>query len=572
MPMYRRSYFRSKRSNLTFGLIVLLAGGTLLAGRASAQADPSDAPQNTVHGTVVNAVTHEPIGRALVVSPDNRFATMTDAEGHFEFTLPKPAADSRGLVSSNGGAGSLTWLTARKPGFLDDPHVRRQAEISPGTEVTISLMPESLIKGRVTLPAADPVRGINVQLFSRQVQDGSPRWTLRSSARTNSNGEFRFAELQPGTYKVLSGEWMDNDPEVTVPGGQVYGFPPVFYPSATDFALASTIQMSAGQTFQADLSLVRKPYYPVKIPVANAEQNGGMNVTVSPQGQRGPGYTLAYNRGKEAIEGLLPNGKYLVEAAAVGPNSSAAGSVNLVVAGAPAEGPTMVIARNNSIIVNVREEFTSDESPSGSWSDGKHSFSLYGARLDIQISAVSVDDFGTQRSGSLRQPTGPNDDALVLENLAPGEYWLRLRASRGYVASATMGGVDLLHEPLVVVPGSNASIDVTMRDDNAGLEGTLLGIPATTVDSIRPTARGYVYCLPLPDSSGQFLEISASPDGTFNYQMVAPGAYRVIAFGAPQRDLPYRDAEAMKVYETKGQIVNFARGQKVSLRLEISSE
>ena len=53
--------------------------------------------------------------------------------------------------------------------------------------------------------------------------------------------------------------------------------------------------------------------------------------------------------------------------------------------------------------------------------------------------------------------------------------------------------------------------------------------------------------------------------------MVAPGVYRVIAFGSPQQDIPYRDAEAMKAYETKGQIVHFAAGQKVKLQLQVIS-
>jgi len=78
---------------------------------------------------------------------------------------------------------------------------------------------------------------------------------MTNAVATNSNGEFRFAELRPGTYKVLTREWMDNDPEASVPGGQLYGYPPVYYASASDFAAASTIQLTAGQTFQADMSL-----------------------------------------------------------------------------------------------------------------------------------------------------------------------------------------------------------------------------------------------------------------------------------------------------------------------------
>src|SRR3569833_2059244 len=42
----------------------------------------------TVHGTVINSLTREPIARALVYSPDNRFATLTDTQGLFEFPLP----------------------------------------------------------------------------------------------------------------------------------------------------------------------------------------------------------------------------------------------------------------------------------------------------------------------------------------------------------------------------------------------------------------------------------------------------------------------------------------------------
>lgn len=59
---------------------VLLAICFLLVGAASAQTNEIEV---MVHGTVVNAVSHEPIGRALVHSTDNRFATLTNADGHF---------------------------------------------------------------------------------------------------------------------------------------------------------------------------------------------------------------------------------------------------------------------------------------------------------------------------------------------------------------------------------------------------------------------------------------------------------------------------------------------------------
>ena len=540
----------------------LLGTTNIVSAQAFQQPQPDEQP-TSIKGTVVNAIIHTPIARALVFSPDNRLAALTDGEGNFSFSLPKPEINGVGL-------------TARKPGFLNDPHDRRQAETS-GSElsVTIPLIPEALIKGRVISSDADPTQGITVQLYSQQVQDGMPRWIQRGGTRANSNGEFRFAELLPGAYKLMTNESMDNDPAITIPGGQQFGFPPVYYPGVADFATAGTIQLTAGQTVQVDLPLTRQPYYPVRIPVTNAELNGGMNITVSVQGHRGPGYSLGYNAQDQRIEGLLPNGNYVVEAATNGQNSIS-GSAHLSVASAPAEGSSLTLIPTSSITVHVTQEFTStdlEQSPVSVTRVGGKAFSLRGPRAYLQINAEPADDFEHQGAW-LRPPTGPSDEAIVLDNLRPGRYWLRLNSSRGYVAAATMGGVDVLHQPLTVSPGSSTPIEVTMRDDMAELDGTVAGITRPTVigakmSHLMPQPQAWIYCVPLPDSSGQFQQIWVSPDGTINTSQMAPGAYRVMAFADQQPNLPFRDPEAMRAYESKGQVVHLSAGQKTSVQLQL---
>ncbi|MFZ0863369.1 MAG: hypothetical protein WCA27_11190 [Candidatus Sulfotelmatobacter sp.] len=556
-----------------FLLLVLLATGCVSLAQTSAPSLQLDEQPSTVRGTVVNAVTHAPIARALVLTPGNSFAMLTDGEGHFEFDLPKVGNDSG--PEGQHYTFSPTSLVARKPGFLDDPNGRSQAEATPDGEITVPLLPEALIKGRVIFSEADPALGITVQIYSRQVQDGMPKWVHAGAARANSNGEFRFAELLPGSYKLVTNEWMDNDPATTVPGGQQYGFPPVYYPGVSDFAAAGTIQLTAGQTVQADLPLTRQPYYPVRIPVANGDLNGGMNITVSVQGHRGPGYSLGYNAQNQRIEGLLPHGDYLVEASTFGQNS-VSGAVHLSVAGASAEGPSLTLIPNGSITMHVTEDFTStDWQGSGTWGVGGRSIPVHGPRLYLQISAEAADDFAQQGNASLRPPTGANDDPLILENLAPGRYWLRLHSSRGYVAAATMGGVDVLHEPFIVAPGSRTPIEITMRDDNAELDGTVAGLAAqpalagSTVSSQFSPPQAWVYCIPLPDSPGQFQQLGVSPDGKINSPQMTPGTYRVLSFGNQQPNLPYHDAEAMRPYETKGQVVHLSAGQKASVQLQI---
>lgn len=544
-----------------FSLLVLL----IVSKPALAQAPETDSAHNKIHGTVINAITHDPIGRALVYSGDNHFATLTDSEGRFEFTQPE-----------NSGV-RFSWM-ARKPGFLEELNRRNEVEVSQSGALTISLVPEALIQGRVTLSTGDAAVGINVQVFTREVQDGVAHWRPGPMDRTNSSGEFRFAELRPGEYKLLTHEFMDNDPAVTAPGDPPTGFPPVYYPSSVDFAEASTIQLMAGQTFHADIALVGQRYYPIRISVVNAEGRGGMSIAISPQGHRGPGYSLSYNPIKQRIEGSLPNGKYLVEARSYGPTSSI-GQVNISVAGAPVEGPSLALTATSSIVVNVKEEFTSTNwNSSGTISSGGRTFAMPQQRLDLDVSVEPAeDDFTQQHGGSLRPPSGPNDNSMVLEDVAPGRYWLRARAGRGYVASATMGGIDLLRQAFVVGLGATVPIEITLRDDNAEIEGSVAGVTQIAATSEGPGSRrwspsAHIYCVPLPDSPGQFLELSASSDGTFDYQTVAPGTYHVMAFKNRQPELPYRDPEAMKAYDSKGQVVRVSAGEKASVQLQIIND
>src|SRR5258708_13996842 len=115
-------------------------------------------------------------------------------------------------------------------------------------------------------------------------------------------------------------EQVDRDhPAVVSNEEQAYGYPPVYFPTAKTFASGEAISLSAGQTFQADLTIARQPYFTVKISVTNAPANAGIGVSVSAAGSHGPGYSLGYNSQTHAIEGMLPQGSYLVEGFGFGP-------------------------------------------------------------------------------------------------------------------------------------------------------------------------------------------------------------------------------------------------------------
>jgi hypothetical protein len=595
---YVRGFRVCSRRNRFVGTLPLAAllSASYLTSSAGLAQDTQSKRTDRISGTVVNNVTHEPIGHALVLSSDERFATMTDSYGRFEFIFSQAEASQGAAAGSTSiGHGAPAGfngndrpyaLIARKPGFLTDPDNPQQnlQSIQSGTDLTIPLVPEALIVGHVALPTSEAPDSIRVEIYRRQVQNGRAHWVSAGTEFTRSNGDFRFAELSAGSYKVLTHELLDRDPQTSAPGGQMYGYAPVYFPSASDFASAAIIQLTPGKIVHVDVSLLRQPYYRIRIPVINAPNGVPLGVNVSVQGRGGPGYSLAYNLREQAITGLLPNGSYKLEAVSYGV-PAVSGSLNITVHG-PLEGSTLIVVPRPLLSVNVKEEFTSSGRRAlviGNGPDGY--IGPRGPVRDVNVTLEPVDDFDLHRSFGLRPASDAEDNSLVVENVPPGRFWVRVYASRGYVYSMTSGGVDLLHQPLMVPAGSSiAPIEITLRDDSAYIEGTIEGANTSTGESNTATAvapgqivipaaiaNAHLYCVPLPDSTGSFTDVYAAGDGKFVTPPLPPGVYRLLAFSRAQPDLEYENPEAMRVYDGKGQIVRLGSGQKEHVQLQLIS-
>ena len=264
-----------KAARAAFVFVFLSIAG--LTGSWSWAQSGSGDDSGVIRGVVINSVTREPIDRALVTSPDTRFAALTDSEGRFEFAVPKPdsAADAgTDLSGPNRGptptrpSPSLS-LMARKPGFLSNPNDQgNNIQKGSSKDVTLALAPEALIVGTVSLPSGEAPDSITLQIFRRDVQDGRAHWVEAGGTQSRSDGQFRFANLPAGTYKLLTRELLDRDPlsidplrapprSINSPApdpfdfdaqGPLFGYPPVYYQNAPDFGAASIIQVASGQT------------------------------------------------------------------------------------------------------------------------------------------------------------------------------------------------------------------------------------------------------------------------------------------------------------------------------------
>lgn len=594
---------------IVFGLALLTAGASTSSSHETNSRKKDDA--SIVRGTVLNSVTHAPVGRALVHSLDNRFATLTDDEGHFEFKAPRtenaPPQEGGSLSSEPvttffAASGSALGdqvapqlasqfavmslqLRARKPGYLADsnaPQITTASDESSG-ELVIPLVPEALLTGRVNLPSDAAADRVQVQLYRRQVQEGRGQWVQAGFAMTDSEGEFRFADLPAGEYKVFTGEILDRDQMTLDPRAQFYGFPPVYFPNATDFDSAGTIRLTAGAASFANLTPVRREYYPVRIAVANGTPGVGRMISVFPQGHEGPGYSLGYEDREQVIEGLLPNGAYTLQVTSYG-ESTTSGQMNFSVRGGPFAGHAITLMPNSSISVSVKHELEKNENPkvvietlgdTAGQPETERKLNV-GRGPDVQVTLIPADDFKQANTVSLRPPKSPEDESLVLENVQPGRYRVRVDVTPvRYIAAVSSGGTDLLRQPLVVTPGvASSPIEITVRDDGAHLQGeiehwaeeTKTRWPSFNAPGQLPAC---VYLVPVAESSGQFRVIWISQDGTFEMMQIPPGEYQAFAFDRQPVELDYENSEDMRKYEGKGQGVHLGPGAKENLKLSL---
>lgn len=578
----------------SFRLAILLGFCLVLSPRVSSQGEITIQSVNgqtsyafptgpdSVHGTVINGKTHEPIARALVYTPDNRYATLTDDHGHFEFKFPPQEKTGPPAPTSGSDAEGMRkvqqWYArnarpntffARRPGFLPNQNgASVPQDGSERAEIVIPLEPEALIVGHVQLPGVDNTDRIQVQLYRQEFDQGLERWTQAGNFTTWATGEFRFSELAPGTYKLFTLERTERDSAIFNPGDQLYGFPPVFYPNGSDFSSATPIKLAAGATFQANLRVTRREYYPVKIGVANPPAEGYPMVEVFLRGHPGPGYSLGYDPSEQVVRGSLPDGGYTLKLSTYSQEGSS-GNLNFAVRGGPVEGPVVTLYPNVSLGVKIIREFQSSESPEGrTLQEMNEEDKASGNYATIALSPV--EQFGMGRNVMAQRVQGSPEKGLILSNVGAGTYWLQVSTNNCYAASATWREADVLDRPLTVgAEGASTPIEVTLRNDGAEVLGKVRfpesASPQKSNEGVPNGQMAYIYFLPLSENAGQFRQTQVWQNGMLDEKQIAPGTYRILAFDRLNTEIGPTNAELLRKYESKGMVVELSAAQTLRL-------
>lgn len=525
----------------------------------------ADTAEYTVSGTVVNSVTGEGIGGALVQMYANRQrAKLTGADGKFQFEgLPR---------------GTFT-VVAQKPGYFSPQQLggTRQQWIAVDTEqtsppVVVKLIPEGVLAGRVTGEDGEPVESLPVQLFSERVENGKRMRTQSHGTSTDEQGEFRVAELQPGKYFVFIGPSpfpVAFPTKLSQQGAR--GYPAAFYPGATDMASATPIEITPGKHAEINLTLSAHPFYRISGTVGGYAPDRGVNLEITnAAGQLMPaGFNFDAARGTFQTQ-WLPAGTYAITALAQDPQNqqeySAAQSVNLT---SDISSVHLMLLPNVNVPVHCHVEWTrKDPQPLPTmtfFSRRGNGLQKVHENIPAQVTFIPQDQF---RPPEQRVLQAMPDDTVGVPNVAPGTYSVEIMPNGSYyVESARYGSVNLLEQNLTIPPGGGVQgIEIVLRDDFATLAGsiavtgeedtaTIVAIPEDSQKQIRTAI-------------GRRSGIDAKRGIWFQLSQLPPGAYRVLAVSG-SGDFEYTNPELLGKYLAASRSVTLTANQTTKIELEM---
>lgn len=523
-----------------------------------------------------------PLPHALVrINGDAASAALTDGDGRFEirdvpvgpqeFTVMKPGY----LDEIEAGADSAAW---NSHGYGHNVIVATEM-----ADVVFTMQPVNSIVGQVQLSTGDVADGIQVMLLRRTVQDGHAAWQVASTARTNSEGIYRFGELADGLYVVYTQPAMDNEGFAGLvekgSGNNVVrqGYAMTYYPDAHDATGAAKIRLAGGEQTQANMTLTLEPFQTVTATVTVPGRRFTDEISVQvldPEGNQLP-YAAQYDSATHTIQAALPDGTYSFVANlmlnrpmqitsdggerinfSVKAPTPIAGQVSFAVAGRGVSNLRLPLSAVGNIPVQVSVTHSPDSTPQST-------------EPRIYVGLTEAGEWATDNINYGFAEGKLSDLAQNVQHPPAGSYWVHTTIAPNQLceASFTAGGSNLGHEPLVINESRSTTgpLTLVLRDDCAKLTLTLPG----SIGMSAGIERFFnVYVVPDFDSTvdivPQTLRLSTGGRATLNG--LTPGNYHVFTFDHPVA-LEYRNPDVLRQFPS--QAVTLSPNVEAQLTIEV---
>jgi len=537
-----------KRPAVAALLLVLVATPFLVAQAFVAQVRGSAGDTGSIHGTVIDTKTSQPLNGATVVlhslrgsgewnsvtsTPDGRFAFAGLGAGRYGLT-----ASRNGYQDSSGGRG-------RPLADLGSPSAAT-VSIAAGQsvdDVVLRLTPTGVIAGRITNERDEPMPGVHVQTMKASYANGHREFADARAGFTDDRGEFRIWGLAPGQYYVRA-----TNPRRWATGAaprEIYV--PVFYPGVTDPARSQAVELHAGEELSG-MNFALTPSHTVhvkgRVLTASAAPAKGAHITLVPLVGSG-GYSVeagSDDTGRFEMA-AVPSGSY-VAIAQFGENAESdralTGRTTVQVGDVTIDGLDVAVFPGATVSGRVRVE-------------GDRKFNV--AR--IAASLRSSENLAAASWGSDgAQTTVAPDGTFVFRDVREGNYRIALTSlPEGYYVrpeeETSEAGVLVSH-------GHAPPVEVRLAPGAGRIQGMVY--KNKNHDEVAPSATVALVPEARRRSNTEYYRVAiAGQSGKFVIGNVVPGDYVLFAWQDVERG-QYLDPDFIQQYEDMGKPIHIEEG------------
>ena len=473
---------------------------------------------------MLNDITGEPLRRAAVTIPES--AALTDASGTFRFCRLPAAA---------------YYANAEMPGFAA---TGIRVVVGPSREdLVLRLQPLSVIGGKVTDTAGEPLPNALIQVLAILVEQGHRKARVEAAVSTDDRGEYRLAGLAAGRYHVRAAGWESGtlDPDASE------AFAPMYYGGATELASAAPVTVEPGRDARADFSVSLRAAYRIGGTIAGFSPlrpttvellGGGLEPTAAR-------VNLDAASGKFRIDDVAP-GSYILRATQGEGRRRSRGELALEVAGdvlgvvAPLAGSVEVkgivrMAASTAPAAPSSPNCAIKLSPAEPWVSGE---------APLEASTEHAGDF-------------------AIEGVLPGRYRVAMDCASGYISAARSGETDLLATGELQIPAGTAPppIEAVLSLDGGTVDVTASG----------EGEPGPAWVLLLPASGDELHARFAHLRTKLTFPAVAPGDYQAYAWTGSPEAFEYANPDARQAWAGRAVSVHVAGHERQSIAIKIAA-
>jgi Carboxypeptidase regulatory-like domain len=501
---------------------------------------------------VVNSATNAGIPHALV----NYFGAgqgfrFTDTGGNFQvenvpclfysLAVSKPGFVSAQEESAQPGLLMNTMLQeamenqSEQPGSAPRPaniSVNLKADSQPAR---IPLMPVASISGTVVDENSEPLAGVAVQGIVAKTSLSGTDYVPARTARTDDRGRYELLGLPPGDYIVrLAGEAASTHyfTGTLNPNNDHRGMQPVYYPRADSLSAASIFHLAPAAQANADFRQATEPAFDVNGRLSGFIPQAWTRLRLYRDGDRLPVGTAFVNltTGQFRLTDI-PHGSYTlrVEQYQADPPLWLAAEEPVTITSEPIRNLVVQLSGAVDIPVSVSYEAgAQDEEMIQLILQPQHSRENL-RQLSVGKGAQEFERLARLGNTDSPEPSAkpvPPSQPKAFTGVIPDRYKLTVMANgvAGYVASAKLGDLDVLHGEFAV-GSAVGELHVTIRGDSATVQGqvTFQG---------QPVMGAQVYLIPTTEGESPKFGFG-DQEGHYEIKGVPPGDYRIRAWTGP---------------------------------------